>query len=80
MKPKERDDLLIRLDERTDNILYMVKDHDKHLRGINGQISANMTQIAVNKSSVYRIWWFMGSSFLIISSGLAIALKVFGVF
>jgi len=80
MNLKERDALLIRLDERTDTLVYIIKEQEKHLRQINGQVSANKAQGAVNQSSIYRMWWFVGGSFTLICSGIAIALKVGGVY
>lgn len=52
MKPTERDELLIRVDERTKNTLDLVEKQEKHLRQLNDKVAENATNIAVNKSKI----------------------------
>ena len=52
MKPTERDDLLIRLDERTNNIWKLTEKQEEHLAKINDVNSKQGEQIASNKTSI----------------------------
>ena len=67
MKPLERDELLIRLDERSKNILVVTENQEQHLRTLNGsiqrqsaKIEENRGDIHVNRSNLVRIWWAYG--------------------
>ncbi len=48
MKPSERDELLGRLDERTDNTLKLVERQEKHMSQINDKVSKNQINIDRN--------------------------------
>ena len=52
MKPKERDELLIRLDERTRNIWTLTEKQEDHLSKINDSMMKHAVQISSNKTSV----------------------------
>ncbi len=52
MKPSERDELLIRVDERTRNTWTMVERQEGHLSKINGSISTHARQITANGTSI----------------------------
>jgi len=52
MKPKERDDLLIRLDERTRNIYRLTEKQENHLAKINDSMLKHAVQISSNKTSI----------------------------
>jgi len=52
MKPKERDELLIRLDERTRNIWTLTEKQEDHLAKINDSMMKHAVQISSNKTSV----------------------------
>ncbi len=66
MKPGERDDLLIRLDERTQNTWRVTEKMEKHLAQINGQLvwikvfkwGAGLAVIAIGSlwSRVQGLW------------------------
>lgn len=67
MDAKNRDDLLIRLDERSKNILIVTENQEQHLRTLNGsiqrqaiKIETNKGDIHVNRSNLVRIWWAYG--------------------
>ncbi|MCK5016408.1 MAG: hypothetical protein KAS32_04975 [Candidatus Peribacteraceae bacterium] len=60
MKPAERDDLLIRLDERSRNIYKLVEAQEQHLKDLNDSTAENTTGVAVNKSGIRRIYWLIG--------------------
>ena len=46
MKANERDELLIRLDEKVNNIYSLTEKQEKHLRDLNSTVSKNATGIA----------------------------------
>ncbi len=48
MKPSERDELLIRLDERTANIYKLSEKQEKHLSELNEQVGKNVLNIDRN--------------------------------
>ncbi len=73
MKPSVRDELLVRLDERTQNIWTLAEKQEQHLSKLNNRVSDNETQSAVNKSNIKRIWWVIG---LGITGIIAIALAI----
>lgn len=52
MKPKERDDLLSRLDERTANIWRVTEAQEKHLVKLNDSILKHAVQISSSKTSI----------------------------
>lgn len=56
MKPKERDELLIRLDERSRNIWTLTERQEEHLAKLNDSILKHATQITSNKT---HIWWIV---------------------
>ena len=70
MKPSERDDLLIRLDERTSNIWRVCEQHREHLEKINGKVEdmpALREGIKGNHRRINWIMWVIGS--LIVGGG-----------
>ena len=69
MKASERDDLLVRLDERTNNIWRTVEKMEDHVEKQNGFILTCLTRSAVN-SRVIKIISSLG--------GAAIATKLSG--
>ena len=46
MKAEERDQLLIRLDEKTANIYKLTEQQEKHLTQLNEKVSKNVLRIA----------------------------------
>lgn len=52
MKPKERDDLLIRLDERSRNIWTLTERQEEHLAKLNDSMLKHAVQISSNKTSI----------------------------
>ena len=52
MKPTDRDDLLIRIDERTRNIYTLTEKQDAHLSNLNDSIREHAEQITNNTSSI----------------------------
>ena len=52
MKPQERDNLLIRIDERTINIWNVVEKQEKHLAGLNDTASKHAVKIESNSTSI----------------------------
>jgi len=47
MKPTERDDLLIRIDERTNNIWRVTEEQEKHLARINNHLDDHSKRITI---------------------------------
>ena len=72
MKAKERDELLIRLDERSCNTYHLVEKLERHNIEQNGYIREQDKQVASNKTSIGRLWWLLG--IVVISGGSAIGL------
>lgn len=67
MRVEERDELLARLDERTNNIWRTTKEQETHLKELNGSIQrqavmieTNKGNIGSNRSNLFRIWWALG--------------------
>lgn len=52
MKPTERDDLLIRLDVRTENIEKITEKQEKHLAHLNSKVIENRLNIDRNHNRV----------------------------
>ncbi len=52
MKPSERDDLLIRLDERTNNIWRSTEAQEKHLAELNGSTKQIGNRVTVLETKV----------------------------
>lgn len=52
MKPKERDELFGRLDERTRNIWLLTERQEDHLIKLNDAILKHAVQISSNKTSI----------------------------
>ena len=52
MKPKERDDLLVRLDERTANIWRVTELQEQHLVKLNDSVLKHAIQLSSNKTSI----------------------------
>jgi len=60
MKPKDRDDLLSRIDERTRNIWTLTEKQELHLSKLNDNVMKHAIQISSNKTSIGRLWWLIG--------------------
>ncbi len=60
MKPTERDQLLIRLDERTRNIWALTEKQEAHLSKLNDSMMKHAVQISANRTSIGRLWWLIG--------------------
>jgi len=52
MKPAERDDLLIRLDEKTNNIYKLTEKQEQHLATLNEKVTKNQLDISKNVSRI----------------------------
>ena len=55
MNVKERDELLIRIDERQQNILTLTMAQEKHLRTLNSKVASNMLNIDRNDKRLIRV-------------------------
>ena len=60
MKPQERDDLLIRIDERTRNIWRLTDQQEKHLSKINDSLLEHAVQITSNSNGIKWLRWVIG--------------------
>ena len=71
MKPAERDDLLIRLDERTRNIWTLTEKQENHLSKLNDRTSRNATDIAIvnekTRTSKKAIAGYSGGGLLLLA-------------
>ena len=61
MNTKERDELLIRIDERQQNILSLTVAQEKHLRTLNSKVAANVLNIDRNDKRLARVESFIES-------------------
>lgn len=52
MKPKERDDLLIRLDERTNNIWTLTEKQEEHLAKINDHLDDHSKRLVIAETQI----------------------------
>ena len=50
MKPSERDDMLIRIDERTKNIWRVTEKQEEHLERINGHLDDHSRRITITET------------------------------
>ena len=84
MKAPERDEILTEVatdirwikKQNEDNNIWLQKSLDKidvHLALLNDNVAKNKTIATVNKSNIYRLWWFIG---IIILSIIGITVKV----
>lgn len=55
MEPAARDELLIRLDERTANIFSLVEKQERHLAQLNEKVASNVLDIAANSSKIQNL-------------------------
>ena len=79
MKPIERDELLIRLDERTANIYHLTEKQEQHLSDLNDSIARHGKQIVSNSTNIKWITRILTASG--ITGGMAtIAGKILGWF
>ena len=70
MNAKDKDELLIRLDEKTNNILHAVEKIERHLAELNKKVEKHAIDIGINKKIVGGI----------VSAITAILLRVLGVY
>ena len=52
MNVAERDELLIRLDEKTANIYNLTEKQERHLSQLNDKVSKNVLNIALNEHKI----------------------------
>ena len=52
MKPRERDDLLIRLDEKVNNIWTLTEKQEQHLAKINGHLEDHSKRLVTVETQV----------------------------
>ena len=76
MKANERDDLLIRLDEKSNNTWRSVEKIEKHLAMLNKTCARNAIGVAVNRSGLRRVYWLLGGSVVLAGSIAAIIAAV----
>ena len=70
MNAQERDELLIRIDERTRNIYHLTEKQEHHLDELNASVSKNVARIASNYEAIKGnrrilniiIWCILGTS------------------
>ena len=74
MKVAERDELLIRLDERSESIIRELQEQTKHLKTLNGQTDDNTIRSTKNRTHITIQWWVI--SILLLAS----TLKIVGVY
>lgn len=74
MLPQKRDELLVRLDERSESIIRELKKQTEHLAILNGQTDINTIRSTKNKTHINIQWWVI--SILL----LAATLKIVGVY
>ena len=74
MKVAERDDLLIRLDERSESFMRELKEQTGHLKILNGQTNDNTSRSNRNNTHINIQWWVI---YVLL---LAATLKVVGVY
>ncbi len=87
MKPKERDELLGRLDERTQNIWRVTERQEKHLAKQNGHIESLVERVAIVETKVDErttaklgkktIWGISGGGILLLATLIFTALQLF---
>jgi len=87
MKPTERDDLLIRLDERTNNIWTLTERQEEHLAKINNHLGDHSKRITVVETRVDErttaklgkktIWGISGGGVLLLATLIFTALQLF---
>ena len=66
--------------QREEDDRFVQKSLDEivaHLATLNGSVAEVVKQAAINKSNIFRIWWFVGLTF---TPFVAVALRVFGIF
>jgi len=68
MKPTERDDLLIRLDERTRNTWQLTEKIELHQKEQNSHV-ADHCKILERHSLTIRIYGAIGGSFILLVAG-----------
>lgn len=73
MKPTERDDLLIRLDERTSNIWRVTEEQGQHLKEINGALASQFKTVTRNSVKI-GLMWKVGGGALVIIIGVLVTL------
>jgi len=52
MKPLERDELLVRLDEKSNNIYHLVEKQERHLAELNNKVAKNVLNIDRNSNRI----------------------------
>ncbi len=87
MKPKDRDDLLIRIDERTNNIWRVTEAQEKHLEKLNGHLDNHSKRLTVVETKVDErtiaklgrktIWGISGGGILLLATLIFTALQLF---
>ena len=77
MNAAQRDELLIRLDERTCNIYTLTEKQERHLSLLNDSVAKNTKHTAVNKNSIF---WLRIISGVLCSGLLALILKMLGAY
>ena len=73
MKAPERDELLIRLDEKTNNIWNLTEKQEQHLDRLNSSLSDHAVQIAQNKTSIKWIVRVLSAGGLIGGAGTGVS-------
>ena len=77
MNVAQRDELLIRLDERTSHIYTLTEKQERHLSLLNDSIAKNTKHTAVNTNSIF---WLRIISGVVVSGLMAISLRLMGVY
>ena len=73
MKPKERDDLLVRLDERTANIWRVTELQEQHLVKLNDSVLKHAIQLSSNKTSIKWIIRVLVACGILSGGGMGLA-------
>ncbi len=87
MNPKDRDELLGRLDERTQNIWRVTEQQEKHLAKQNGHIEGLMERVTTVETKVDErttaklgrktVWGISGGGVLLLVTLIFTALQLF---
>ena len=78
MKPSERDELLIRLDERSESTIRELQDQNKHLEENNGHILELFKEQASQRSKIKINRWLI-LAVILGGGGISGLTRIFGV-
>ncbi len=74
MKQADRDDLLIRLDERTRNTYNLMEKQETHLDKLNKSVEENTVSCSENKTSNKNLWRVMYGMLILLAASIGIGI------